>query len=138
MKLLKSLVLVVAAGLIMTACGGGGATPSEVAKKVMDATLKFDFNEVKKYVAKDIVPLVEQSIAQTETEEGKQMLEMYKNLVKDVKVEVVSEEIAEDGNTAKVTLKTTSPTGEVSEDTINLVKEEDGWKVKELPNAGGK
>ncbi|MDR2653538.1 MAG: DUF4878 domain-containing protein [Prevotellaceae bacterium] len=137
MKLLKSLVLVVAAGLMMTACGGG-ATPSEVAKKVMDATLKFDFKEVKKYVAKDLVPLVEQSIVQTETEEGKQMLEAYKALVKDVKVEVVSEEIAEDGNTAKVTVKTTTPTGEVDEDTLSLVKEEGGWKVAKLPNVGGK
>ncbi|MDR0420964.1 MAG: DUF4878 domain-containing protein [Prevotellaceae bacterium] len=136
MKLLKSLVLVVAAGLIMTACGGNASKPSDVAKKVMEATLQFDFKEVKKYVVKDLIPTVEESIAQTETEEGKQMLAMYKSIMENVTFEVVGEEIAEDGNSAVVTVKVKGPAGEEDEQAINLVKEDGAWKIDKLPNAG--
>ncbi|MDR1983981.1 MAG: DUF4878 domain-containing protein [Prevotellaceae bacterium] len=135
MKLLKSLVLVVAAGLIMTACGGGGATPSEVAKKALEATFKFDMETVKGLVVADLVPKVEESIKQSETEEGKAQIEMVKGLLQDVKIEVVEEKIAEDGNTATVTVKV-SAMGQEDEQTLNLVKEDGKWKLSALPGMG--
>jgi ABC-type glycerol-3-phosphate transport system substrate-binding protein len=135
MKLLKNLVLVVAAGLMMTACGGGGATPSEVAKKAMEATFNFDSNALKDLVAKDLIPAVEEAIAQQESEEGKAQIEMAKGFLKEAKFEVVGEEIAEDGNTATVTVKV-SAMGQEDEQTLNLVKEEGKWKLSALPGAG--
>jgi shikimate kinase len=43
-------------------------------------------------------------------------------------VEIVSEEVSEDGNSAKVVLKQTFGNDETQEQTYDLVKQEDTWK----------
>jgi hypothetical protein len=135
MKLLKSLVLVVAAGLMIAACGGA-STPSDVVKKVLDAQASFDYGTVKKYVVKDLVPQIEEVEKQFESPEAKAAIEASKVLEGDqqVKYDVVKEEI--DGDSAKVTVKM-SVAGREQEFTLPLVKEDGAWKVSTL-DFGGK
>jgi ABC-type glycerol-3-phosphate transport system substrate-binding protein len=136
MKLLKSLMLVVAAGLMLTACGGGSsASPSEVAKKFVEATVNLDFEEVKKYIAKEHFESIDKATKQLESPEAKAYLETYKALAKDVKVEVVSEEISEDGNSATVTLSY-AIMGQTQEQKLPLIKEDGAWKINEAASSG--
>ncbi|MDR2064978.1 MAG: DUF4878 domain-containing protein [Prevotellaceae bacterium] len=136
MKLLKSLVLVVAAGLMITACGGA-STPSDVVKKMNEATLNFDFKEAAKYVAKEHVESYNKLAEQFAAPEAKDYIEGIKAMVKDAKFEILEEKIAEDGNTAVVKVKS-SGMGQEKEEEVNLVKEDGQWKVNEGLDMGGK
>lgn len=44
-------------------------------------------------------------------------------------IDIVSEEVAEDGNTAKVVLKQTYGNGETDENTYDMVKQDGKWKM---------
>ncbi|MDR1346990.1 MAG: DUF4878 domain-containing protein [Prevotellaceae bacterium] len=134
MKLLKSMVLVLMAGLIMTACGGG-ATPSDVVKKFSEASLNFDFKELSKYVAKEHVDSYNKLAEQFEAPEAKAYLETMKTMAKDSKFEILGETISEDGNTATVKVKT-SAMGQEKEDDVNLIKEDGQWKINENVGLG--
>ncbi|MDR2125768.1 MAG: DUF4878 domain-containing protein [Prevotellaceae bacterium] len=135
MKLLKSLILVVAAGLVITACGGGASTPSDVVKKFNEATLKLDLKEAKKYVAKAHYEDIDKLIAKIETPEVQPMLEVFKASVKDAKFEIIGEEIAEDGNTATVKVKV-SVMGQENEEDTPLIKEDGQWKIDKKIDIG--
>lgn len=132
MKLVKSLVLVVAAGLIIAACGGT-STPSDVVQKVLKAQTSLDFGTVKKHVVKDLVPQIEEAEKAFETPEVKEAMERLKAAADQVKYDVVKEEI--DGDNAKVTVKITALGQEQEQEQeliIPLVKEDGAWKVSKL------
>jgi ABC-type transporter MlaC component len=134
MKLLKSLILVVAAGLVMTACGGGKSeNPSDVVKKVFEAQKNYDFDAVKQYVVKDLIPLIDQQVAALDalSDEEKEQFEESKKLYAQVQYEVGEAVVAEDENSATVSVKVTFMGQENSVD-IPLVKEDGVWKVSRL------
>ena len=132
MKLLKSLTLVVAAGLMITAYGKAekGLTPSEVVKKFTEATINFDFAKAKEYVSTNVQSSYDEIIAHFELPELKEQLEMIKNMAKDVKVDIIEEKIEDD--VAHVTIKIHFGGDEEDrEDVVNLIKEENEWKINE-------
>jgi hypothetical protein len=135
MKLLKSLILVVAAGLVMTACGGGASSsnPSDVVKKYMDAQMSTDFAAMKECVAKELIPTIDAQIAAFEamTPEQKAQVEEAKKLAEQVKFDVGEAVIAEDGNSATVTIKVDFM-GQSMENNWTLIKEDGNWKINSL------
>jgi len=135
MKLLKSLILVVAAGLVMTACGGGASSsnPSDVVKKYMDAQMSTDFAAMKECVAKELIPTIDAQIAALEamSPEEKQQVEQQMEFAKQIKYEVGEAEIAEDGNSATVTV-TIDFMGQSIPQQHSLVKEDGNWKINSL------
>jgi uncharacterized protein YchJ len=130
MKLLKKFVLVVAASLMMTACGGGGgATPSDVAKSFNEAMLKYDFAAAKQYVAKDLQETYAQKVELSNSPEKQELLSAIRRQRSELKFEIISERIEEDGNTATVKYKSINRDGEEEENYHHLVKEDGQWKV---------
>jgi PBP1b-binding outer membrane lipoprotein LpoB len=132
MKLLKSLILVVAAGLMITACGGSGATPVEVVQKFAEATVNLDFAKAKQYVVKEHQAAYDEVAARFESPEAQAQLELFKAAAKLTTIDVVEKEISEDGNTAVVTLKI-SGAGQSNEEDVRLIKEDGEWKINEGP-----
>ena len=130
MKLLKTLVFVVAAGLMVTAYGQDAKklTPSDVVNKFYEAALTFDFANAKEYVSKNFQEAYGEMVAKLEAPEVKEQLEVMKELTKDAKIEIVSEDIDEDN--AVVTVKIIMAEEE-REDVIILIKEDDNWKINE-------
>ena len=135
MKLLKSLILVVAAGLVMTACGGGASSdnPTDVVKTYMDAQMGPDFATMKKCVAKDLIPTIDAQIEAYEamTPEQKQQAEEYKKMTEQIKFEYEEAKISEDGNSATVTMKVDFM-GQSMDNNISLIKEDGSWKISSL------
>jgi ABC-type glycerol-3-phosphate transport system substrate-binding protein len=135
MKLLKSLALVVSAALMITACGGGsGSTPSEVAKKFIEATSSFDFAKAKQYVTKEHQAAYDELNAKMDSPEVKATMEMMKSFAANVKIDVVNEKI--EGDNAEVTIKLGGMEAmgvPAQEQTIHLVKEDGAWKINENP-----
>ena len=135
MKLLKKLAFVLAASLMLTSCGGGGSTPSSVAKKFAEATKNLDFKEAKKYVAKEYAEDVDEIIEQLNSPEAQAYMGMIKEMAKSAKIEVFGEKISDDGNSATVTIKT-EVMGQTHEEDLPLIKEDGVWKVDEKPSMG--
>ena len=134
MKLLKKIVFVVAAGLMLVSCGGA-SSPSDVAKKFVEATKEFDFKEAKKYVAKEYADAMDQIIEQFSSPEAQGYLKIFKETAKGTKVEVLGEKISEDGNSAVVTVKF-EMMGQSQEEELPLILEDGAWKINEKPSAG--
>jgi hypothetical protein len=132
MKSLKNIIIFGAISLFVASCG---EKPSDVAKKFTEATLKFDFNEAKKYVAKAYYEDIDKLIEQIEAPESQDVLEIIKANAKDAKIEIIEEQIAEDGNTATVKIKV-SVMGEEDADNIPLIKEDGQWKVNKTIDLG--
>jgi CRISPR/Cas system type I-B associated protein Csh2 (Cas7 group RAMP superfamily) len=107
-------------------------TPGDVAKEYVGYAVTGDYEKVAAALAvpgdvttedfeaqkEAIVTSLKENIANSAIEE--------KGGVKSI--DVVSETIAEDGNSAQVVLKETFGNDETQEDTLNLVKQEDTWK----------
>ena len=131
MRLLKSLTLVVAVALMVTACGGGGGeTPSTVAKKCIEATMEFDFVKAKQYVSKEYQAATDKLIDKFNKPELKEWIEQTRSAMKDTPIEVINEKI--DGNNATVTVKF-SIMGRENKKDISLIKEDGSWKINEEP-----
>ena len=135
MKLLKSLILVVAAGLVMTACGGGASSgnPSDVVKTLMDAQMSNDFKTIKGCVTKDLIPFIDEQIEAFEamTPEQKAQAEEMKKFAEQMKFDVGEAVISEDGNSATVTVKIDFM-GQQIDNNFSLAKEDGKWKVNSL------
>jgi hypothetical protein len=113
--------------------GGGGKTPSEVAKIFVEATLSMDYEAAEKYVTKEVLESDEykefkKGIKTAKSNFSKEELKATQAILKLVKVEVVGEEIAADGKSATVTVKV-SGYGEAEENPVSLVKENGRWKL---------
>ena len=133
MKLLKSLVFVVAAGLMITACGGGN-TPSDVAKKWAEACKNLDVATAKKYVSSQYQAKYDEAIAAMETPAAKEQVALAKSFLKEVKIEVSDEKI--DGDEAQVNVKFIMM-GQEDSQVVTLIKEDGKWKVNNTPNLFG-
>ena len=121
-----------AAMLMFSACGGGGNTPTKVAEQAAKCMQDKDYegfvdlmyveNEEGKDLEseKKMVAGMLQAKAESSLNE-KQGIQSY---------EVTSEEISEDGETAKVGMKLVYANGEEDDETMKLRKDADGnWKL---------
>lgn len=108
--------------LFAVACGGGKASPSDVAEKFLNALNDLNFEEAKKYA----------------TDESASMLDMMAGLMnmggEDMEkpepkaINITGEEV--DGDNATVTYTTKDDEGNDVEESIDLTKVEGEWKVK--------
>ncbi|MCW5898436.1 MAG: DUF4878 domain-containing protein [Flavobacteriales bacterium] len=100
--------------VLLTACGGGASTPSDVASKFLDHTNKMEFKEAKKYATKatgEVLDMIGGMAAMMPKEDPKSF-------------KILSEKI--DGDKATVTYRTD---GKEEDETLNLVKEDGKWLV---------
>lgn len=122
MKRILLVLSIVATGLLMASCGS--SSPKEVTNNYYKALQKGDFEKALSFTTLD------------DQEEVKKEIEKMKGLeVKIPEFEIISEEIAEDGENAVVEVKykfTSSFNTEPEESTNNvkLIKKDGKWKIK--------
>ncbi len=130
MKKLFGAIMMLACVLCFASCGGAD-TPTAVAEKSIQCLQDQDY---KGYV----------DLLNVEAEEGEDLAANKENAVALIQgkaaqfiekrggiksYEVLSEEIAEDGNSAKVKMKVVYGDDKEDEQTVKLVKVDDEWKV---------
>ncbi|MDR2651938.1 MAG: DUF4878 domain-containing protein [Prevotellaceae bacterium] len=131
MKNLKKLMFVISACLLITACGP--KSPREVVKTVITASQKLDFETLKKHIPSKRMTRLEEK--EKNFKENPDEAADFILMVKDAKIEFISETISEDGNSATVTVKISNVKGadEAFENNIDLIKENGEWKFDESP-----
>lgn len=113
MKTRFSLAIVIA--LFAVACGGGSATPSQVAEKFLTHTNKMEFKEAKAYATKptgEILDMIAGMAGMMGEQEAPQGFKITNETI--------------DGDKATVTYRTE---GKDADETVNLVKEDGKWLV---------
>ncbi len=132
MKKFIHLTLALVALCFVTACGGP-STPGAAAKRYMEMAGNGQYEKFVDGIAVDEDATPEEvkqfktmMVAMLEAS-GKAELEKKQGLKS---VEVVNEEIAEDGQTAKVTLKSTYGDGTTDEETNHMVLRDGVWKME--------
>lgn len=117
-------LLMACVSLFLMSCGGSSETPGDVAKKAFQNFASDNCQEV-------LLEGVEV------TDEDRKMVDFLCGLLKEsidekggiTNIEVLNETIAEDGQTAKVTLNVTYGNGSIEEETTSLTLSENGkWK----------
>ncbi|MDR2890060.1 MAG: DUF4878 domain-containing protein [Alistipes sp.] len=135
MKKLFSIVLTIAAVGVMASCGGGTSTPGAAAKKYTEAMAAGNYDKFLDGLYLDPEATPEEV---TEFEQQKAMLGAMikekgaeqtseKGGIKGV--EIVSEEISEDGLTAAVTMLLTYGNGETEESEMEMRHDGKEWKM---------
>lgn len=117
MKMAKTLVILLIAGLLLMSCGGYPDNPQAVAEKFLTAFKEMNFEEATKYATEDTqetLTMMESFISMANEED----LEKSKN----AKLEIVGTEI--NGDTAVTTYKMDG-----EESTIEVKKIEGQWKA---------
>lgn len=117
--------------LIMASCGSP-STPGAAAKQYAEYIQKGNYEKFA-----DGIVLDEKMDAAKVKEAKEGLTAMLKEKVsKEIEkkegiknIEIVSEEVAEDGNTAKVILKQTYGNGETEENTYDMIKKDGSWKM---------
>ncbi len=107
-------ILAVAATALFAACGGGSATPSDVASKFLTHIDKKEFKEAKDYGTKatgELLDMVASMASMMPKEDPKGFT------IKEEKI---------DGDKATVTYRSN---GKEADETLNLVKEDGKWLV---------
>ncbi|MEV3935167.1 DUF4878 domain-containing protein [Glycomyces sp. NPDC049804] len=133
-----------AAVLALSACGGNSDTPGGAvenfldngAKDLVDAMTDGDADKAgevaEEYFCGDDVASVKEAagmFADLSEEERKQALEMADDALSEVDdMEYELGEVKEEGDTATVEVSITAG-GETTDETIDLVKEDDAWKI---------
>ncbi len=132
MKKILCFVMALAAVGVMSSCGGG-STPGAAAKKVMEQAGKGNYDKFVDGLYFD------ENASKEEVEQSKVMLKALladkasKTIEKKgglESVDVISEEISDDGLSAKVVLKQTYGNGDTQEETFTMVKQDGKWKLK--------
>ncbi|MDO4159579.1 MAG: DUF4878 domain-containing protein [Prevotellaceae bacterium] len=130
MKKLLGMVALVAFALLITACGNSN-TPKGVAEKSIKCIQKGDYEGYVDlmYVSKESKNIEEEKkgyASLLQSKAGPALEE--KGGIKSY--EILSEEISEDGNSAKVDIKVVYGNGEEKNQTIQLLKDKnDDWKL---------
>lgn len=133
MKKILYFVLAVASAALVASCGGGASAPGEAAKQYAGYMADGNYDKFIDgiYVAPDAPAAeVEQSKAMLKamlTEKGAKTLEEKGGMSS---VEVLSEEMAEDGRSAVVTLLYTYGNGETSEEKMDMILDGSRWKME--------
>lgn len=134
MRKLFYFVIAIAAMGIMASCGGGTSTPGAAAKKYFEAMAAGNYDKFMDgmYIDPESTPDELQEIAQQKKmfvamiEEKGEDQNAEKGGIK--KIDVVSEEIAEDGKSATVTMLVTYGNGETNEDDVQMLYDGSSWK----------
>ncbi|MBE6304816.1 MAG: DUF4878 domain-containing protein [Bacteroidales bacterium] len=128
-KLFFSLACVIAL-FATTACGGGASTPADAAAECIELLKDKDYEGFVETIkmGENVTP-----------EEAKQAKEMYVSMLKEkgdaqfnekqgiASYTLVSEEIAEDGTTAKVVYEVTYGDGSTDKQSFNMVNADGKW-----------
>jgi len=134
MKNIKTIVLVALVSIMFAGCGSkaDASSPKEITEKVFKATLEFDFETLKQYVAKNRLSTLEKD--ERRFAKNIELRDELTKDVKDAKVKVLSEEFSEDGQSAIVTVQIKLMTEEEPyEGELNFIKENGEWKMDENP-----
>ncbi len=132
-KVLYIFVAILMAGIVASCGGGSSAKPGEAAKQYAQYMADGNYDKFIEgiYIPSDTpAEEVEQSKAMLNallTEKGSKTLEEKGGIES---IEVLSEEIAEDGQTAVVDMRYTYGNGETSEETMEMVLDGGKWKVE--------
>lgn len=133
MKAVKTLsvFLVLGAMMFLFSCGGAGSSssPSSTIKEFVNKVEKSDFDGAIGCIALEGKALDKESKGKLMMLMGMAKGELDKK--KGMKtMDVVSETISPDGNTADVKMKLTYGDGSTAEEDYKMVKEEGKWKMK--------
>ncbi|MCF8234463.1 MAG: DUF4878 domain-containing protein [Bacteroidales bacterium] len=130
LSLIASTVLSVFVLFLAVSCGGGGNSPGKTAEKAMMTAADAD--------AEGFVKLVYMEEGEEISDEDMEQLQMMldygqKEIEKKEglkKVEIISEEVTEDGNEAEVKMKMVYGDESEDEETVKMIKQNGKWKVK--------
>ena len=122
-KLFKVTVILLTAA--MTSCGDSDS--SRVAKDYLKETMSFNFEEAKKYAAKDKIVLYDEAKKNYAAYDTDLITGLIKS--SETKFTVVSENVSDNGNTAKVTVRISLIHSTFKDREILLIKENGEWKV---------
>jgi hypothetical protein len=127
MKKIASATMILAIIALMVSCSGGGKSPADVSKAFVTSIEKGNVDEaIKMLDGGDKASEEDMTKLKAFLGEGsKQIAE--KGGIKNI--EVVSEEISEDGKKADVKLKITYGNGETDDSSSNLILTDAGWKM---------
>lgn len=108
---------------------GPGAAAEEYSQYILKGEFEkiFEMVDVPEGTSEEELAFAKTMISMMFSEGMKQFEEKKGGLQK---MEVLSEEISEDGNTAKVTLEQTFGNGESAKETINFIKKDNKWKLR--------
>lgn len=122
MKNIFKVIAVLAFGLSVISCGGGGNSAEGVANKFLEASNKGNFEEAKKYTDEQTAQMMTMMSSYL-TPDKKAELEK-----RDIKIDILSSE--EKDSTAVVKYKLTDgETKKTQESQLDLKKVNDEWKV---------
>ncbi|GAB1404738.1 MAG: DUF4878 domain-containing protein [Lentimicrobiaceae bacterium] len=115
-------------GTLLISCGGGKSSPSKAAMAFTENVEKGNYD-----AAISMLEGAENATA----EEKEKMKAFLKEGAKEIEEkggisnkEILSEEVSEDGKTAKVKMKITYGDGSTDESDTSLVNTDNGWKLK--------
>ncbi len=114
------------AGLVLMACGGGGASasnPEDAVNGFLSAMKDADIDAMMQYV-----PEAER---EEMTDEDKAMAEGMLGMMSDLDWTITGSEVSEDGNSATVTVELSVMDMPAEEEEIALIKEGGGWVISE-------
>lgn len=132
-KMFYSVLLVLGVVCMVSACSSGNATPGDTAKQYAGYVLSGKYDKIM-----DICQLGE-NVSTEEKEAGKAFLTGLLKMAKEgvdkehggyKTIDVVSENISEDGMNADVVIKYTFGDGQTKEETLGLVRQDGAWKLK--------
>ena len=132
-KVIYIVVAVLMAGMVASCVGGSSDTPGDAAKQYAQYMADGNYDKFIEgiYIPSDTpAEEVEQSKAMLGallTEKGSETLEEKGGIEK---IEVLSEEVAEDGGTAVVEMRYTYGNGETSEETMEMIRDGGKWKIE--------
>jgi hypothetical protein len=122
-------VLFVGTILFMASCGGGGNTPGDVVKDFYKAIEKENYD-----AAMDLMDFGDKEITDEDKAKFKGMLAMGSESLKQNEgiksIEILEENISEDGNSADLKMKITYGNDKEEENEGKLVKVDGKWKMK--------
>ena len=131
MKRILSITLWIAAMFVMASCSSGsGSTPGKALGKYVDELKSGNYeNFVEGFALEEGIPAeqAQQQKAMLASLVGEKASQEYEKKGGLKGFEIVSEEIAEDGNSAVVTFKLQFGDGTDSEDTQKMVKRDGKW-----------
>jgi len=130
MKNIKTIMFIALASIILAGCGGKTdvSSPKEIVETVLNASINFDFETLKKHLAKNRLDRLEDD--EREFSEDIESRDDFLKVVKDAKIKTLSEEISEDGQSATVVVQIKLKSEEEPfEKDIHLIKENGEWKM---------